>query len=131
MGVEALIEKINAKAFKEADEIIAEGNSKAEEIRKAIVSAADKKANEIITAASANAELTVRAAAGEDEIDARIWVLNHKRELMENSLKAAKELFAKLDAGEKAKIYTKYVSECGFTSGEVKLVAGQGEKALV
>ena len=123
MGVEVLIEKIDAKARIEAEQIVAEGTEKAKEAAKAITDAAQKKAEEIVSRAKLNAEISVRAAAGEDEINERIEILNCKRKLMDKAIEDAKKAFAGIDIANLAKGYTKYVKQCGF-SDKVEIVTG-------
>lgn len=127
MSAETVIEKIREKAQSEADAIIAAAQDRANETREARLSEARAKADEIIKGAKAQSELITNGSRRQSELDARIALLNTKRELLDAAVKRACELMGSFGYDEWAQLYTTLVLDSKM-SGQIS-VAASGKDA--
>ncbi len=112
MSAETVINKIEEKARAEADLIIKEGKNKAALQEEKILSSARAKADELISTAEKNAEILTRGAKQSAELQAKIELLDKKREELEKTKLEAKKTLLALDSTKWCEIFKKQIESC-------------------
>ncbi|HPE95266.1 MAG TPA: V-type ATP synthase subunit E family protein [Bacillota bacterium] len=130
MSAETVIEKIREKAQSEADAIVAAAQDRSRAARDAQLSEACSKADRIIKGAEAQSELITNGSRRQSELDARIALLNTKRELLDTVVKRACELMGSLGYDEWAKLYTALVVDSKM-SGQISVAASGKDAQLL